>query len=408
MFNRQAILQQAGVYDSFYLYDESKILEYTGQLLRDFTDVTFLYSMKTNAHPLVARSVLSQGFGVDAASLAEVLMGVENGVPRENIQYSAPGKTLSDIRAAIAKSTLIADSLHEIHRIQQVAEELGMQVEIGVRINPDFSFAGGAGGPSKFGVDEQQFFDAAPQLKELQNITVTGLHVHLRSQELHAAVLEAYYERLFALAAAFRDVMGYPLGFINLGSGLGIPYSPQDTPLDTASLGKKVSGLMAQCKAALPGIRVYIETGRFAVGKSGVYATKVLDKKVSHGKTFAILSNTLNGFLRPCIAQLVLHYAGEAQPAGTEPLFTCADAFSFVALTDETKLEQVTLVGNLCTAADVVARDILLPRLTPGDIVVITNAGAYAAVLSPMQFSSQPPPAQLFLTRDGNIVNAQA
>ena len=60
-------------------------------------------------------------------------------------------------------------------------------------------------------------------------------------------------------------------------------------------------------------------------------------------------------------------------------------------------------MGNLCTASDVIARDVTLPRLQRGDLVVVKNAGSYGAVLSPMQFSSQPPPAQLFLSRDGVV-----
>jgi diaminopimelate decarboxylase len=75
-------------------------------------------------------------------------------------------------------------------------------------------------------------------------------------------------------------------------------------------------------------------------------------------------------------------------------------------LTESAETEVVTLVGNLCTAADVAAKDVALPKMQPGDVVVMTNAGSYAAVLSPMQFSSQEAPAQLLLTRSGEIVDA--
>ena len=62
------------------------------------------------------------------------------------------------------------------------------------------------------------------------------------------------------------------------------------------------------------------------------------------------------------------------------------------------------MVGNLCTAADVIAEDIVLPRLKEGDIVVITNAGSYAAALSPMQFSLQEAPEELVLTMNGELL----
>lgn len=80
------------------------------------------------------------------------------------------------------------------------------------------------------------------------------------------------------------------------------------------------------------------------------------------------------------------------------------NAFQIDTLKDEAPSEKVTLVGNLCTAADVVAKDVLMPHLECGDAVILTNAGSYAAVLSPMQFSSQEPPKELFLTKDGVMI----
>ena len=87
-----------------------------------------------------------------------------------------------------------------------------------------------------------------------------------------------------------------------------------------------------------------------------------------------------------------------------EPLFTGLNAFQFLPLSEKEPNETVTLVGNLCTAADVIAEDVVMPHLECGDSVVITNAGSYAAVLSPMQFSTQEPPVELFLTQTGDVL----
>ncbi|MPM12904.1 L-glutamyl-[BtrI acyl-carrier protein] decarboxylase [bioreactor metagenome] len=406
MFNKKMILSQSEIYDSFYLYDENAIAESAERLKRDFKGVDFLYSIKTNSYPAIVKCILSQGLGADAASAAEVMLGVQNGVSKDRIQFSAPGKTKKDIDSTIDVSTIIADSFGELHLIRQLARERGITAKIGIRVNPSFSFFGGAGTPSKFGIDEELLFEFIPKLKEMPEIEVAGLHVHLRSQELSAAVLEKYYENLFILAGKFQAAYERPLSFLNMGSGIGIPYAPEDTPLDTASLGTAAAKLIRRFSSQFPLMKVYIETGRYVVGKSGVYVTKVLDKKVSHGKTFVILKNTLNGFIRPSLAQLITSYAGDQPLFASEPLFTGPNAFEFAVLSSETKTETVTLAGNLCTATDVVAKDVELPKMQPGDIVVMTNAGSYAAVLSPMQFSSQEAPAQLMLTRDGEVVHA--
>ena len=405
MFNKQVVLEQAKKFDSFYLYDEKKILEYTGRLKLDFEGVGFLYSIKTNPNPILLKTVFSQGFGADAASLGEVILAQKYRLPKNQIYYSAPGKSKKDISEAMDISVIVADSISEILRIQELAQEKGIVAEIGIRLNPDFTFYSSYGLPSKFGIDAKTVFENTSLLKGLSNIKIIGIHVHSRSQELDAEVLKKYYENMFALAKSVQEKLSISVQFINLGSGMGIPYSLRDKPLDTELLGKAVSELINVFKENFPHVDIFIETGRFAVGKSGVYATKVLDKKISYGKTFVILNNTLNGFIRPSLARLIENYSQDANPAGSEPLFTSVDAFDFIALNDECEQETVTLVGNLCTAADIIAKDILMPKLEIDDVVVITNAGSYAASISPMQFSSLVPPAQLFLSKNGEVID---
>ena len=401
MNNRTVIEKCAEVYDSFYFYDERGILESLSSLKRFFPDVSFLYSIKCNSNPHVLNCVFGQGLGADAASLGEVLLAEQAGLAKDQIYYSAPGKTAKELEAAASKATLIADSLDEVVRIQQIAAQAGEKLKIGLRINPDFTFEGCHGRPSKFGIDEKQAV-CFLQAHRYENVAISGIHVHLKSQELNSDLLAAYYGKMFELAERFYEICG-GLEYVNMGSGIGVPYAESDTPLDFAYLGKFIRERMTGFRESCPGARVIIEVGRFAVCKHGVYVTKVLDRKVSYGKTYVILKNTMNGFLRPSLAKLVEHYTQSAPQTSAEPLFTGLNSFQILPLTTRNELENVTLVGNLCTASDVIAENVVLPRLECGDCIVITNAGSYAAVLSPMQFSSQERPAEIFLTQDGEL-----
>lgn len=400
-FNREAVLLLAAKYESFYLYDGRRIMESIAALNESFEGVRFLYSVKANPHPAVLRCIVEEGIGVDAASVREVMMGKENGLTAEDIYYSAPGKSMRDIEAALSCSTIIADSPSEVERIQEIAERHGVVVGIGIRLNPDFSFDGDGGSENKFGIDEQEAFRLLPRWKCCKNIRICGIHVHSRSQELRGGLIAAYYGRMFELAVRFQTALGHELKFVNMGSGIGIPYAEQDAPVDIKSLGASMSALIGQYRAKLPKTEILVESGRFIVGKAGVYATHVTDKKVSHGKTFVLLANTMGGFVRPSVAQMVEGYTQEEKPAGCEPMYTGRNAFGFVPLTETAETETVTVTGSLCTGADVIAKNILLPRLECGDVFVITNAGSYAAVLSPMQFASLEPPAQIFLPEHG-------
>ena len=93
MKNKMAELE-----NPFYLYDQETILGQVRRLHRDFPDFEFLYSIKTNPFLPVVKTILGEGLGLDAASLREVEIGVEYGLPKEKILYSAPGKTERDLR----------------------------------------------------------------------------------------------------------------------------------------------------------------------------------------------------------------------------------------------------------------------------------------------------------------------
>ena len=160
-FNTNAVLEQAKEHDSFYLYDEKVILERAERLKKAFEGIGLLYSIKTNPYVNVVKTVFSKGFGADAASFNEVLLAEKCGLKKDEIYYSAPGKTPFDIEGAVEKSIITADSLNEIDLIEKTAQSKGITAEIGVRINPDFSFYGGKGTASKFGIEEKQLFICA-------------------------------------------------------------------------------------------------------------------------------------------------------------------------------------------------------------------------------------------------------
>ena len=400
MLDRELILKLAEKYESFYIYDGRTVLDSIAALGSSFERVRFLYSAKANPHPSVLRCIFDEGFGLDAASMGEVSMGVKLGLAPEDIYYSAPGKSMNDLDAALEKCVIIADSAAELERIQYLAARHGVKAEAGVRINPNFTFDGEGGVSCKFGIDEDEALKKLAEWDKLKNLHICGIHVHSRSQELDTQRLCDYYGRMFELAVRCQKTLGRQLHFVNMGSGIGIPYAATDSAVDLKKLGAHMNKLCKEYAAELPEARIFIETGRFVSGRAGVYVTHVNDVKTSLGKKYVILANTLNGFVRPSIAQMV-ERASDAAPC--EPLYTGPDAFGFAPLTDETETETVTVCGNLCTGADVIAQDTELPKLKTGDVFVITNAGSYAAVLTPMQFASLTPPVQIFAAPDGRL-----
>ena len=388
--------------NSYYIYDESEIIRSCHALRQSLEEFDFLYSIKANPFLPVLEVIAGQGFGADAASLQEVDQSLEAGIRAEDIYYSAPGKTESDIAESIGKCILIADSLHELEMIQAVATQRDIHLSAGFRIHPDFGIGRAKAGPSKFGIDIEQIDALKSVLQKCPNISPVGIHVHLKSQILNADVIADYYRNVMNLALRLKDELHMEMQFINFGSGIGIAYDPdKQEPVDLLLLHDAVKEV--RCMKRDLGARLLIETGRYVMCHAGKYILPVIDKKISHGETYLIVPNGLNGFLRPAFALMLENAAGIDLPV-MEPLYTCRNEVQLRVLNETKEQETVTVAGNLCTALDVIAESVTMNRAEIGDLIEVSNAGSYAYSLSPLGFGGHEPPAQYLRLGDGSIV----
>lgn len=398
------ILSLARTHAPCYIYEYEKLRTQAETLHTVFPAFDFLFSVKANPYPPVLKALNSFGIGADAASAQEVLLAEKCGMPRENIYFSAAGKSDQALLTAWEHGYLIADSLGEVERIGALAASKGESRAIGVRLNPDFSIGGGKGHASKFGIDEGDL----PRLKALLDtlpVTVEGLHIHLKSQNLDADILGRYYQNCWELAKRVKDVLSCELKYVNFGGGVGIAYDLRvESPLDFARLRSYTDAIAAENAAGMQA-RLLIESGRFLTGQMGHYFLRVVDKKVSCGKTYVIVENCMNGLQKPAIAAMLRHAIGDGVLTPQEPMFTAEYAFPITAYGDENRTETVDIVGNLCCAQDVLKEDFFGPALSVGDLIEVGNAGSYACTLTAQRFSSHLPPAELLVDGDGNILD---
>lgn len=383
-----------------YLYEEASIRSACQELKKNLPGFSFLYSIKTNPFEPVVRTVCEEGFGADAASVREVLESRACGIPAERIFFSAPGRTAKDFRSVWGQCLIVADSLHELDLLQEIAAGRQVTVEVGIRVHPLFVMGEGSRSPSKFGIDLEDLPALKQKLLACPNLKVVGMHVHLKSQVLDTDVIAQYYKDVFQTAQMLEEECGLHFRFLNFGSGIGVTYDAlRDHPVDLERL-QALTKEMQELNAKTLKAELIIESGRFVICKAGRYLTRIVDKKVSQGRTYLIVTNGMNGFLRPALASLVAKVS-KGQPVGAmEPLYTGSSEFELHVLNDNPRQETVTVVGNLCTAMDVIASDVTLNAAEIGDVIEITNAGSYAYSLSVLTFSSQPLPGQYLHTTD--------
>jgi len=343
------------------------------------------------------------GVGADAASAQEVLLAEHCGMPGRDIYFSAAGKSDKAVLSTWEHGHLIADSLGEVSRIGALAAARGEKKMIGIRLNPDYAMGGGQGHTSKFGIDEEDLPRLAELLKNAP-VEIEGIHIHLKSQNLDADILGQYYRACWECAKRLSALLKRPLSYVNFGGGVGIAYDlKKESPLDFARL-RTYTDAIAEENNKTWKARLLIESGRFLTAQMGSYFLRVVDKKVSRGKTYVIVENCMNGLQKPAIAAMLRRAVGDGPLTPNEPMFTAEYAFPITAHGDEAATETADIVGNLCCAQDILQENFTGPRLEVGDLIEVGNAGAYACTLSAQRFSSHTPPKELLVNEDGQII----
>ncbi len=172
-----------------------------------------------------------------------------------------------------------------------------------------------------------------------------------------------YYPNCYALAERISQMQGIDLSFINFGSGIGTVYDiSTEKPLIFEKLGQTMKELHERNLKSLNAKFIH-ETGRFVVCNAGSYYTKVVDRKISCGKTFIVVQNAMNGFLRPAIAELLRQNLGDFHSNGQEPLYTSATQCTFHILEKEGNPEQADVVETALYIAGCIGKQILFSRI---------------------------------------------
>jgi diaminopimelate decarboxylase len=234
------------------------------------------------------------------------------------------------------------------------------------------------GGPTPFGMDPLLLDRCASWLgdggPEARSLRVRGLHAHLASG-LDAPAALAAAGRVLDFARRWCARHGVPDPEINLGGGMAVDYGRPGERFDWAAYGRGLA------RAAAPGEVLRVEPGRAVTAYCGWYVTRVLDVKPSHGKVFAVVAGGTHHLRTPAAK-------GHDQPFAVLPVAAWPHGWA----RPSAPAGPVTVVGQLCTPKDVLARDVLVPGLRAGDLVVFGLAGAYAWNISHHGFLMHPEP----------------
>jgi diaminopimelate decarboxylase len=382
----EALVAEAGGTPLF-VYDAHLVAERITRFRAAFRGVTLHYAIKANSYEPLLRHIAKQVDGLDVASAGEMRLALGAGTDAACISFAGPGKRDEELAAAIdAGVTVNLESEGEADRALAMGRARGRRPRLAVRVNPDFEIKGSSmrmgGGARPFGVDA----DRVPALVRLLldgGAQWRGFHIFAGSQALDAGALVEAQRATVALAARLAKAAGATPPLVNLGGGFGIPYVHGERPLDVEQVGQALSATLAARPAILRDTAFAIELGRWLVGEAGVYLTRVVDRKVSHGKTYLVTDGGMHHQLAASgnFGQVVRRN------------FPVAIASRFAAPPEE----EVSIVGCLCTPLDRLADDVATPVAQIGDLVAVFLAGAYGLSASPQAFLGHGPAREMLV-----------
>ncbi|MFI2753386.1 pyridoxal-dependent decarboxylase, exosortase A system-associated [Cellulomonas sp. P22] len=373
----------------FFAYDRDLVTARVQRLRAALTPrISLGYAVKANPMPAVVHHLAGLVDALDVASSGEMRVALDTPIGGDSVSFAGPGKTDAELSQAIAAGvTIELESAGEAARVVAAGGRLGIRPRVAVRVNPDFQVKGSGmrmgGGPQQFGIDAEQVPALLARLGG-QDVDVLGFHVFAGSQNLNAEILMEAQGRTVDLVLQLAEHAPDPVRYLNLGGGFGVPYFAQDRPLDLEQVGAHLAGLVAdRIDPVLPEAKVVIELGRYLVAESGVYVTRVVDRKESRGRTYLVVDGGMHHQLAASgnLGQVIRR---------NYPIVvgTRADAPA-----DET----VTVVGCLCTPLDLLGDGVTLPRADVGDLVVLFQAGAYGLTASPTAFLGHPAPVEVLV-----------
>lgn len=344
------------------------------------------YSIKANGNLAILKLLRDLGAGFDIVSGGELHRALRVGADPARIVFAGVGKTEPEIRQALQAGILMfnVESEPELAAIHRVAEALGAQARVALRLNPDIDpkthrHITTGKKETKFGIDFETARGLVARMGEWPGVRLVGYHAHIGSQVTDPRPHAASLAKLIDFARTCTPPNS-AIEWVNIGGGFGIDYVPGQAPAP-AAFAELLLPLLASAGRAF---KLIMEPGRAIVGNSGILLTRVVYvKRNADGRRFVICDAAMNDLIRPALYDA--HH--RIWPALSDQPFE-ADG-----------LRPADIVGPVCESGDFLAKDRPLPEVAEGDLLAIFSAGAYGFSMS-SNYNARPRACEVLV--DGN------
>lgn len=342
------------------------------------------YAVKANSNLGVLSALAQLGSGFDIVSGGELARVIEAGGDASKVVFSGVGKKSEEIRYALQQGIMCfnVESEPELHRINAVAESLGTQAPVSLRINPDVDakthpYISTGLKANKFGIARESAIQTYELAASLPHLKVVGMDCHIGSQLTEIGPFVDALERLLLLIDELAE-RGIVIKHLDVGGGLGVTYDDEEPPHP-----KAYAAAMAEKMNGRNHLKLILEPGRAIAANAGIMVTEVEFIKQGEEKSFAIVDAAMNDLLRPALYSAWQNIIPVIQGSDATP-------------------HTYDVVGPVCETGDFIGKDREL-SICAGDLLAVRSAGAYGFTMA-SNYNSRCRPAEIMVDGDEAIV----
>ncbi|MFZ2537366.1 MAG: diaminopimelate decarboxylase [Oscillospiraceae bacterium] len=343
------------------------------------------YASKAFSCKQIYRIAKEQGIGVDVVSMGELYTAMSVDFDPTKMCYHGNNKTKAELAYALecGVSRIVVDSFYELDMLDKLAEEMGKNAGILLRLSPgidahthDFVQTGQIDSKFGFAIEFTNAMEAVEIAIQKKNLTLLGIHCHIGSQIFDLEPFEHTAKVMLQFIADIKTKTGYEIAELNLGGGFGIKYTNGDDPVQydkyMESVSVVVKNICNELAIKLPFI--IIEPGRSIVGSAGVTLYEVGNiKEIPNIRTYVSVDGGMTDNIRYALY-------------GAEYNFIVANK------ANEEKTQKVTIAGRCCESGDLLAKDVMIQKCEVGDILATLATGAYNYSMSSNYNRTMKPP----------------
>ena len=374
----------------FHLYDEKGIRENAKAVQEAFAwNAGFreYFAVKATPNPFLIQILKEYGCGVDCSSMTELMLSEAIGFSGHDIMFSSNDTPAEEFAFADQLGAVI--NLDDFTHIDFLEQAIGKIPEtISCRYNPGGVFKISNAimdnpQDAKYGFTKQQLIEGFKILKQ-KGVKNFGVHAFLASNTVTNDYYPILAKTLFETVVELKRETGCDIRFINLSGGVGIPYSPDQTPNDIRVIGEGVRKVYEETlvPAGMGDVAIYTEMGRFMMGPYGCLVTKAIHEKHTYKEYIGVDACAVN-LMRPAMYGAYHH-------------------ITVMGKDNSVCNHKYDITGSLCENNDKFAVDRMLPKIEIGDLLVIHDTGAHGFAMG-YNYNGKLKSAEILLKQDGSF-----